>query len=69
MIFPFQLTVFSEEVFAMSNSVEDLQMLRLIKAFQKISDRDARRMVVQYVEEQLDKLQAKSQQKNGPTEH
>lgn len=53
----------------MSNSVEDLQMLRLIKAFQKISDQDARRMVVQYVEEQLDKLQAKSGQKNGPPEH
>lgn len=53
----------------MSKSVEDLQMLRLIKAFQKISDQDARRMVVQYVEEQLDKLQAKSRQKRGPPEH
>lgn len=53
----------------MSNSVEDLQMLRLIKAFQKISDQDARRMVLQYVEEQLDKLQSKSRQKLGRTEH
>lgn len=26
----------------MSNSVEDLQMLRLIKAFRKISDQDVR---------------------------
>ena len=47
----------------MSNSVEDLQMLRLIKAFQKISDQDVRRMVVLYTEEQLEKLQAKGRQK------
>lgn len=41
----------------MSNGAEDLQMLRLIKAFQKISDRDARRTVVLYVEEQVERLQ------------
>ncbi|WP_426609770.1 hypothetical protein [Bradyrhizobium sp. McL0616] len=44
----------------MSNSVEDLQMLRLIKAFRKISDRDVRRMVVLFAEEQAEKQQAKS---------
>ena len=47
----------------MPNSLEDLQMLRLIKAFQKISDQDVRRMIVLYAEEQLEKLQAKARQK------
>jgi hypothetical protein len=36
----------------MSHSVQDLQMLRLIKAFQKIAESDARRMVLLYVERQ-----------------
>lgn len=44
----------------MSSYVEDLQMLRVIKAFQQITDYDARRLVVLYVEEQLEKLQAKT---------
>lgn len=44
----------------MSNGVEDLQMLRLIKAFQKITDPDVRRMVLLYAEEQLQKQQAKA---------
>ncbi|MDA9521594.1 hypothetical protein XI06_14880 [Bradyrhizobium sp. CCBAU 11434] len=34
------------EVFAMSPGVEDLQMLRLIKAFQKLTGQDARRLVL-----------------------
>ncbi|VIO73927.1 hypothetical protein CI1B_58990 [Bradyrhizobium ivorense] len=39
----------------MSNRVEDVQMLRLAKAFYKIKSSDVRRAVVQYVEEQLEK--------------
>ncbi|MGY4470692.1 hypothetical protein ACVWWK_006401 [Bradyrhizobium sp. LB9.1b] len=37
----------------MSNSVEDLQMLRLIRAFQKLTDQGTRRMVLLYVEDQV----------------
>ena len=44
-------------------NVDDLQMLRLIKAFQKISDQDVRRLIVLFAEEQLEKLQAKAKQK------
>ena len=39
----------------MSNRVEDVQMLRLAKAFYKIKSPDVRRSVVLYVEEQLEK--------------
>ena len=53
----------------MSHSVEDLQMLRLIKAFQKLSDQDARRSVVLYVEEQVERQILKSRQKLARTEH
>ena len=57
----------------MSQGVEDLQMLRLITAFQKIADKDARRLVLMFVEEQLEKQlekqQAQSPQKPGRTEH
>lgn len=53
----------------MSQCVEDRQMLRLIKAFQNITDKDARRLVLKFVEEQLEKQQAQSRQKLGPTEH
>lgn len=53
----------------MSNSVEDLQMLRLIKAFQKMSDQDARRMIALYVEEQVEMQLVKSRQKLGRTAH
>jgi hypothetical protein len=45
--------------FAMANGVEDLQILRLIRAFQKLTDQDTRRMIVRYVEEQLEKQTAK----------
>lgn len=48
----------------MSHGVEDLQMLRLIKAFQKITDQDARRLVVSFIE-QLEKQQAEDRQKPG----
>ncbi|MDA9508940.1 hypothetical protein XI09_30765 [Bradyrhizobium sp. CCBAU 11386] len=44
----------------MSKGVEDLQILRLIKAFQKITDQDARRLIILFVEEQLQKQQAKA---------
>lgn len=60
---------FSDEVFAMTQPVEDLQMLRLIKAFQNITDRDTRRLVLLFVEEQLDKQLAQSRRKLGRTEH
>ncbi|UPK23088.1 hypothetical protein [Bradyrhizobium sp. 131] len=59
----------SDQVFAMSQGVEDLQMLRLITAFQKIADKDARRLVLMFVEEQLEKQQAQSRQKLGRIEH
>jgi hypothetical protein len=36
--------------FAMSKGVEDLQMLRLIRAFQKVKDEEARRKILLYVE-------------------
>ena len=39
----------------MSNRVEDVQMLRLAKAFYKIRSADLRRAVLLYVEEQLEK--------------
>jgi hypothetical protein len=43
----------------MPNGSEDLQILRLIKAFQKLTDQDVRRMVVRFVEEQVEKQTAK----------
>jgi len=49
----------------MSNSTEDLQMLRLIKAFQKIADPETRRMVVRFAEEQLEKQS--SMKSTGPS--
>ncbi|GGI33692.1 hypothetical protein GCM10010987_75650 [Bradyrhizobium guangdongense] len=60
---------FFHEVFAMPHSVEDLQMLRLVKAFQKLSDQDARRSVVLYVEEQVERQILNSRQKLKRTEH
>jgi hypothetical protein len=44
----------------MANGVEDLQMLRLIRAFQKLTDQGTRRTVVLYVEEQVQKQQAEA---------
>ncbi len=41
----------------MSNSVEDLQMLRLIRAFQKLTDQGTRRTVLLYVEDHVQKQQ------------
>lgn len=41
----------------MTKGIEDLQMLRLIRAFQKLIDPDTRRMVLLYVEEQVHKQQ------------
>jgi hypothetical protein len=38
----------------MPSCIEDLQMLRLIKAFEKITDQDFRRMALLCVEEQLE---------------
>ncbi|MDH2407004.1 hypothetical protein QCM77_45400 [Bradyrhizobium sp. SSUT18] len=42
----------------MANAIEDLQMLRLIRTFQKLIDPDTRRMVLLYVEERVHKQQA-----------
>ncbi|MGY4365263.1 hypothetical protein ACVW1A_001328 [Bradyrhizobium sp. LB1.3] len=47
----------------MSKATDDLQMLRLIKAFQRIVDRDTRRTVVLYVEEQAQKQESQQQSK------
>jgi hypothetical protein len=58
-VFPL-LAYFSNEVFAMSNSVEDSQMLRLIRAFQKLTDQGTRRTVLLYVEEQVQKQPAEA---------
>ena len=44
----------------MAKGVEDLQILRLIKAFQKLTDQDTRRMAVRYVEELVDKQIARA---------
>lgn len=44
----------------MANGVEDLQMLRLIRAFQKVTDQDTRHMIIRYVEERVEKQQAKT---------
>ena len=41
----------------MAKGTDDLQMLRLIRAFQKLIDPDTRRMVLLYVEEQVHKQQ------------
>ena len=41
--------------------VDELQMPRLIKAFQKITDQDVRRMIVRFAEEQLKKQPAELQ--------
>jgi hypothetical protein len=43
-----------------NSSVEDLQMLRLIKAFQKIKSEEARRAIILLVEEQAEKEAVKS---------
>lgn len=39
----------------MPNAIDDLQMLRLIKAFHKVRDADARRRIVSFAEEQVKK--------------
>lgn len=52
----------------MSPSTEDLQMLRLIKAFQQIADKDARRLAVLFAEEQLEKQKARERGKPERTE-
>jgi hypothetical protein len=44
----------------MANGVEDLQMLRLIRAFLKLTDQGTRRKVVLYAEEQVQKQQAEA---------
>jgi DNA-binding FrmR family transcriptional regulator len=39
----------------MASGVEDLQILRLIRAFQKLTDQAKRQMVIRYIEEQVEK--------------
>lgn len=41
------------------NNIEDLQMLRLIKAFQNVKDEATRRMILMFVEEQVENEKAK----------
>jgi hypothetical protein len=54
----------------MSNIVEDLRMRRLIRAFQKVTDPAARRTIVIFVEEQVQKQGAKKPEDHlrGPAE-
>jgi hypothetical protein len=48
----------------MSSSIElQRQALRLLRAFQKIADRDSRRMVLLYIEEKLQKQEKISEGK------
>lgn len=49
----------------MSNGIQDLQMLRLIKAFQKIERDDTRRMILTFVEQQAQKEQEQKLQTNA----
>jgi hypothetical protein len=56
MVFPLSI----QRGVAMANGVEDLQLLRLIRAFQKVTDQDTRHMIIRYVEEQVDKQRAKT---------
>jgi hypothetical protein len=51
----------------MPNGSEDLQLLRLIKAFQKITNQDTRRSIVLNAETALEHEQ--SQQKGRRTQH
>lgn len=53
----------------MPSCIEDLQMLRLIKAFEKITDQNSRRMVLQYVDQLLEKEQTKVQRNPARTSH
>jgi hypothetical protein len=54
----------SFEVCGMSSSIElQRQALRLLRAFQKIADRDSRRMVLLYIEEKLQKQEKISEGK------
>lgn len=39
---------------------QHLQMLRLIRAFQKLTDQDTRQMIIRYVQEQVEKQKAKT---------
>lgn len=50
----------------MTNGTEDLQILRLIKTFQKITDQDVRRLIILFVEEQLQKQEAKASDGTPP---
>jgi hypothetical protein len=45
---------------------DDAQMLRLIKAFQKITDGDVRRMIVRFTEEKLAEQQPTSASAGEP---
>ncbi|HEY9127673.1 MAG TPA: hypothetical protein VIM62_11135 [Acidobacteriaceae bacterium] len=58
---------FLERVFAIPNGVEDLQILRLIRAFEIIADPNIRRSIVLQAEAALEQQQA--QQKAPRTEH
>lgn len=49
----------------MPNNIEDLQMLRLIKAFQKVKDEGARRMILLFVEERVENEKPKKPATDG----
>ncbi|MGY3355006.1 hypothetical protein ACVWZK_001669 [Bradyrhizobium sp. GM0.4] len=53
----------------MSNNIDDLQMLRLIKAFQRVKDAKARRAIILHVEEQAkkDELAENQDPKSSPS--
>lgn len=42
----------------MPNAIDDLQMLRLIKAFQRVKDREVRRKILLYIEEEARREEA-----------
>ncbi|MGY3080290.1 hypothetical protein ACVWZZ_006698 [Bradyrhizobium sp. LM6.10] len=50
----------------MANGTEDLQMLRLMRAFQKLTDQDTRRKVLLYAEEQVHQQQTGARVEHTP---
>jgi hypothetical protein len=57
-------SIFAAGADSMSEYIEDLQMLRLIKAFQKLKAPDTRKAIVEFVEAALKEEEEKK--KKGP---
>lgn len=53
----------------MPKGLKDLQMLRLIKAFQKVTDEHARRAILRYVEDQAQNGRTETQSNDGTPEN